>query len=570
MTQAQALRPADSHLLGRLVELGIALSAETDRDRLLETLLLEAKTITHADGGTLYILDDQDCLRFEIIRNDSLGIAMGGTSGNPISFPPICLEDPETGLSNHKNIASHSVLIKDIVVVDDAYHAEGYDFSGTRAFDQNTGYRSKSFMTVPLMTPEGEVVGVLQLINAQNEAGEVIPFREDAKSVISALSGQAAIVISNRMLLDSQKELLDSFIRLIAGAIDEKSPYTGGHCQRVPEIAKRLAQAANEQTDGPFADFTMNAAEWQALHLASWLHDCGKVTTPEYVVDKATKLETICNRIHEIRTRFEVLRRDAEIKALKRELAGEDKAEIAKDLARENKALDEDFAFVAECNIGGEFMSDDKLQRLQDIAKRTMVRTFDRGLVLSWVELHRMDKDLRLHAVPAVEPVLWDRPDHKTDLYNHGELHNLSVRRGTLTDEERNKINEHVEVSIRMLENLPFPKHLRNVPEYAGSHHEKCNGLGYPRGLTAVEMSIPARMMAIADVFEALTAKDRPYKAAKTLSEAVKILWFMKKDGEIDPDLFDLFLSSGVYRDYAEVFLLPEQLDAVDISQYIG
>jgi len=560
---------ADSRLLGRLVELGIALSAETDRDRLLETLLLEAKNLTDADGGTLYILNDDDELQFEIIRNDTLNIAMGGTTGQPITFPAVCMIDPSTGEQNHKNIASHTALTKEIVMIDDAYDAVGYDFSGTRAFDEKTGYRSKSFMTVPLLTPEGEVVGVLQLINAR-EGEDVVPFQENDKAIIASLSSQAAIAISNRQLLDAQKALLDSFIRVIAGAIDEKSPYTGGHCQRVPVLAQLLAQAAVEQKEGPFAEFDMDDADKQTLHLAAWLHDCGKVTTPEYVVDKSTKLETISDRIHEIRTRFEVLRRDAEINALKRQLAGEDKAKVEGELAAEIAKLEDDFAFVAKSNIGGEFMSDEDVERLQNIAQRTWTRTFDRTLGLSWEENQRVKDIAELCVTPQQENLLADRPDHKTEAYNYGELYNLGIRRGTLTDEERQKINDHITATINMLGSLPFPKHLRNVPEYAGGHHEKCNGQGYPLGLTADQMSIPARMMAIADVFEALTAADRPYKTPKKLSEAVKILWFMKKDGDIDPDLFELFLTSGAYKNYADIYLRPEQIDEVDISPYIS
>ncbi|WP_337997355.1 GAF and HD-GYP domain-containing protein [Oleispirillum naphthae] len=562
--------PAEEPLLCRLVELGIALSSERDRNRLLETLLLEAKSLTNADGGTLYLMSDDDTLCFEIIRNDTLAIAMGGTTGRPIDFPCVRLSDPESGKPNHKNVASHAALAKEIVVIDDAYHAEGFDFAGTRAFDARTGYRSTSFMTVPLMTPGGEVVGVLQLINARDEKGAVVPFGEAVKPIIAALASQAAIAIDNRQLLDAQRALLDSFIKLIAGAIDEKSPYTGGHCQRVPEITNMIAKAAVEQTEGPFADFTLDEDAWYALHLAGWLHDCGKVTTPEYVVDKSTKLETICDRLHEVRTRFEVLRRDAEIRCLERKLAGENAAAAEAALAAEIAALESDYAFVAECNLGGEFMADDRIARLKEIGARTFTRTFDRTIGLSWEETNRVKAAPELCATPGTEHLLADRADHKTGHYDLGELYNLAVRRGTLTDEERAKINDHIVVTIRMLKELPFPKKLRDVPEFAGGHHEKINGTGYPNGLTGDQMSVPARIMAIADIFEALTAADRPYKTPKPLSEAVKIMSFMKKDGHIDPQLFDLFLSSGVYRRYAEQYLRPEQVDAVDIGKYLG
>jgi HD-GYP domain-containing protein (c-di-GMP phosphodiesterase class II) len=561
---------ANERLLSRLVDLGIALSAETNRDRLLETLLLEAKSLTNADGGTLYLMTDDDQLRFEIIRNDTLGIAMGGTTGQPITFPNVRLFDPETGKPNHKNVASHAALAKEIVVIDDAYHAKGYDFAGTRAFDARTGYRSASFMTVPLMTTQHEVVGVLQLINARDREGRVSPFPEDVRPIIAALASQAAIAIDNRQLLDAQRALLDAFIKLIANAIDEKSPYTGGHCQRVPEITNLLAKAAVEQTDGPFAAFSLTDDDWYALHLAGWLHDCGKVTTPEYVVDKSTKLETICDRLHEVRTRFEVLRRDAEIRCLTRRLAGEEQARAEAERDAEIAALTADYAFVAECNLGGEFMADGKIARLKEIGARTWTRTFDRTIGLSWEETNRVKAAPELCATPATERLLDDRPDHQTGHYNLGELYNLAIKRGTLSDEERAKINDHAAVTIRMLKQLPFPKKLKDVPEFAGGHHERINGTGYPNGLTGDEMSIPARIMAIADIFEALTAADRPYKTPKRLSEAIKIMSFMKKDKHIDPQLFDLFLTSGAYRRYAEQYLRPEQIDEVDIAPYLG
>jgi len=558
------------NLLERLVRLGIAMSAETDRDRLLETLLLEAKSLARADGGTLYLVTDDDELSFEIIRTDSLGIAMGGTSGQAISFPNVRLFDPETRVPNHGNIASHAALTKTTVVIDDAYDAEGFDFSGTRAFDARTGYRSTSFMTVPLLTPGGEVVGVLQLLNAQDGTGRVVPFSAAIRPVIESLASQAAIAIDNRQLLDSQKALLEAFIKVIASAIDEKSPYTGGHCQRVPEIAAMLARAAEAETDGPLAGFSLTPDQWYALHLASWLHDCGKVTTPEYVVDKATRLETITDRIHEIRTRFEILRRDAEIACLKRRLAGEEAAAAEADLAAENAALDADFAFVALCNSGDTFMDAERVERLRRIGARTFTRTFDRTIGLSWAETVRAKANPAFARTPAPESLLADRPDQKIPPFDVGELHNLSIRQGTLTDEERRKINDHAAMTIRMLAQMPFPRRLREVPEYAGCHHEKCDGSGYPNGLTREEMSVPARILAIADVFDALTASDRPYKLAKNLNEAIKILWFMKKDGHIDPDLFDLFLTSGVYLDYARAHLRPEQIDAVDLAKYLG
>lgn len=398
---------------------------------------------------------------------------------------------------------------------------------------------------------------------------------------------------SIEMYEKAQENLMESFIKLIANAIDEKSPYTGGHCERVPELASMLAEVANKSHQGIFQKFNFkNENAWREFRITALLHDCGKVTTPEYVVDKATKLESIYNRIHEIRTRFEVLLRDAHIDYLSGLLEAKKSKERLLQRHEEAEAkLFEEFAFLAECNIGGEFMDVQKIERLKQIASRTWMRHFDDRLGISEAEKKRL-LDIPLKSLPCVEALLYDKPEHliKRDqevdtaaytrlgikmaiphYYNNlGELYNLSIAKGTLNEEERYKINEHIIMSIRMLLELPFMDNLKKVPEYACAHHETMKGTGYPRGLTKEQISLPARIIAIADIFEALTANDRPYKKAKTISEAIKILSFMKNEGHIDGDLFELFLRSGVYMQYAQKYLSPEQIDEVDITQYLS
>lgn len=525
------------NLVRKLVELGIALSSEHNRDKLLEMILIGAKDLTNADGGTLYLRTDDDHLRFAIMRTDSLKIAMGGTTGVDIPFPGLPLFDPETGQPNHKNVASHAAIEGKAINIPDAYEATSFDFSGTKKFDEGTGYRSRSFLTVPLKNHEDTVIGVLQLLNAQDEeTGEVIEFSSRIQPIIEALASQAAVSLDNQQLIQAQKDLLEAFIKVIAHAIDRKSPYTGGHCERVPVITELLAQAAMKEKAGTFQDFSLTDDEWYELHIAAWLHDCGKVTTPEYVVDKATKLETIYDRIETVNTRFEVLKRETELAALRRmQQPGCDVAAEQKALAEALAAIEDDRLFIEKANIGGEFMADDDIERVSRIAGRT------------WTDWNGEEK-----------PFLTDN-----------EVHNLSIRRGTLTDDERKVINDHIVVTIDMLEQLPFPKHLKRVPEYAGGHHEKMDGTGYPRGLVKDQMSVPARIMAIADIFEALTAGDRPYKKAKKLSEAVRIMSFMKKDNHIDPELFDLFLTSGTYLVYAHRYLPPDLIDEVPIQDYL-
>ena len=573
----------------RLIEFGIALSAERNHDRLLEKILLGAKELTNADGGTLYLVGEAGReLRFAIMRNDTMGIALGGTTGAPIPFPPVHLRDRD-GTPNLSNVVAAAAITGDTINLADAYNAAGFDFSGPRAFDTRTGYRSKSFLTVPLKNHDAEVVGVLQLINARSQDGGPIPFPAEIVPLIEALASQAAVALDNQMLLDAQKNLFRSVLKVFASAIDAKSPYTGGHCHRVPEATNMLARAADAATEGPLADFHLSEEEWYELEVAGGLHDCGKITTREFVVDKATKLETIYNRIHEIRTRFEIVKRDAEIDYLRALASGGDEPALAAARDAHLAQLDDDFAFVAECNIGGEFMAPEKIARLHRIAAVTWRRTLDDRLGLSWEESARHPQTPQ--TLPAVEHLLADRPDHisehdaaplaldnpwgfviKPPPYkaNLGEVYNLSIRRGTLNDEERYHINDHIVQTIIMLEALPYPKNLRRVPEWAGGHHEKMDGTGYPRGLKRDEMSIPARIMMIADIFEALTARDRPYKARKTLSECIDIMARMSREHHIDPDLFELFLTSGVYRAYADIFLLTEQIDEVDVARYLS
>ena len=514
--------------LDQLNAIGASLSAERDINRLLEAILSAAKTITRADGGTLYRVTEERTLRFEIVRTTSLRYYLGGTTGNPVPFYPIQLY--RDGKPNHANVSAYVALTGKTVNIEDAYKAEGFDFTGTRGFDSKTGYRSKSFLTVPMRNHEGETIGVLQLINAQDpNTGEIVPFSSSDQRLAESLASQAAVALTNRLLINQLETLFESFIGLINGAIDEKSPYTGGHCQRVPVLTMLLAEAVNETKAGPLADFNMTEKDRYELKIAGLLHDCGKVTTPVHVVDKATKLETIFDRVQLIDTRFEVLKRDFEIEALKGKLAD-------KELRDRLRQVEEDRRFLHVCNIGGERMKDEDIAQVKRIAK------------YRWRDLS----------------------GHDADFLTEDEVKNLTIRAGTLTEEERKIINHHIVATIKMLEALPWPKHLTNVPEYAGGHHERMDGKGYPKGLTREQMSVQARCMGIADIFEALTAKDRPYKKGKTLSESLEILGRMRLNNHVDPDLFDIFVRRKVYRRYAEMFLDKEQIDDVDESKIPG
>ena len=528
--------------ISNMSAIGLALSKEKDMDKLLEMILLEAKRISNADGGTLYMMTDDQRLKFSIMITDSLNIHMGGTSGKEIPFYPVKLY-MDDGQPNKTMIAANAGLTGDTINIPDAYKAKGFDFAGTKAFDEKTGYRSKSFLTVPLKNHEDEIIGVLQLLNAQDiKTKKVIPFSDIVQKSVEALSSQAAVAITNKNLIKDLEVLFESFIKLIASAIDAKSPYTGGHCSRVPEITMMLAESVNEINDGPFAGIQFTDKEMYELKIAAWLHDCGKVATPEAVVDKGTKLETIYDRIHTVATRFEVLKRDEEIKYLKKQLKIQKDDSLIENQKKEAlkkartlylkriKQQEDDKSFIEESNVGGEFMSQDRKDRVNKIASYR-----------------------------------WKDNGSPKPFFSEDEVYNLCISRGTLTPEERKIINDHIVVTIDMLEQLPYPKHLRNVPEFAGGHHEKLDGTGYPKGLNHSEMSVQAKIMAIADIFEALTARDRPYKKGKTLSQAMRILGFMKNDAHIDTELFEVFVKEKIYLKYAESFLDPEQIDEVEL-----
>lgn len=446
---------------------------------------------------------------------------------------------------------------------------------------------TRQLVVLPLQLDAQSLLGVLVMSSAESNAELQASHRIH---YLQALASFAAIAIDNRRLAANLQQLMNALIKLIAGAIDAKSPYTGGHCQRVPDLAQALAEAAHQCQNGALAEFSLDSTSREALYIASWLHDCGKVTTPEYVVDKATKLETLFDRIHEIRTRFEVLKRDVEIDYWKRLAAGEDEVLLRHSRDARLAQLDDDFAFVARCNQGGEFMLDEDIQRLEQIARKTWLRTLDDRLGLGPMELERL-AGIPAATLPVSEPLLSDKPEHRIHRdeansaesmrqwgfnmkvpelqYHRGELYNLKIRRGTLTEEERFKINEHITETIKMLRALPFPRHLRDVPEIAGGHHERMDGKGYPCGLKGEDMSVLARVMAIADVFEALTASDRPYKPAKSLSEALRILQKMAEEGHVDPDLYSLFLTSGIWQQYARRYLDPVQHDIEDAIAFL-
>lgn len=512
--------------IGQLNRIGMALSAQTDIAKLLVEILTSAQQLTGADGGTFYRVIDGEKLSFDVVQNTSLDIAMGGSHPTSVPFPPIplILED---GKENLSAIASYVGNKGETVNIEDVYFSEEFDFSGALKFDQTVNYRTKSMLTVPLKNVDKEVIGVLQLINATDADGNLIPFSEESEGLAKSLASQASVALINRQLIEEHKQLFESFTKLVADAIDKKSPYTGKHCQRVPVITMMIAEATNQAKKGPLKDFYMNETEKFELETAAWLHDCGKLTTPDYVMDKATKLDTKYDRIELLKTRLTLM-------AYENVFANCDMDKPA--LETELKKQQDIFHRLKSINTT-EFLKDDDKAFIQSLRDQTY-QTLEQN----------------------TQPFLTD-----------DEFENLNIQKGTLNDAEREQMQDHAAMSIAMLSVLPFPKELKNVPEYAGGHHERMDGKGYPNHLTKDDLSIPARMMGIADIFEALSAGDRPYKKAKKLSESLRILGFLKLEGHIDPDLFDIFVEQEVYMEYARKYLNPDQIDEVvkaDIPGY--
>ncbi len=569
-TYSNLLNLGSFDLLNLFIRLGISLSSEKDLDVLLEKILDEAIQISNCDGGTFYLTTENNKVIFSIVKNIPLNIHMGGTSDEAVKFSPLTIYDEISKEPNHNNVVTHSVITGEIINIADVYNSHIYNFSGIFKFDEEMNYKTVSMLTLPMKDHLGEVNAVLQLINAKDKNGNFKPFDVHLEKLMQALAGIASMTINRNLLILAHRQMMEAFIEVIARAIDDKSPYTGAHCQRVPVITRMLAAAADEATGGPFSSFKLSETDWYALHLASWMHDCGKITTPDYLVDKATKLETVYNRIHEIRAKFEILIRDAKINYLQKRLKNEGNVkELTDEYLAITKQLEKDFSFIAKLNIGDKLVTAEDIKELNRIAGYKYVRHFDRLAGLSWQEIDRTIHNPPSKA-PAVENLLQDAPDQFFGEFNRGELHNLSIKKGTLTDEEYRKIQDHVKLTIDILESLPFPKDIKNVTEYAGAHHERVDGKGYPKGLTKEEMSIPARIMAISDIYEALTAHDRPYKLPKKLSEVLSIMYDMKKSGHIDAELFDLFLTSGVYKDYADIYISPDQLDNINIEDYLN
>lgn len=552
--------------LQRFVMLTSRIAHEADTDKLLHMVCDEVSDAIEAKGVFLYLLDSEH----HLLKPRHVW----WEEADPLELSAFEKKNMPTQRASH--------FVRDVFIAKQRTVLDGNKVRGMPSSVLKSGEQG-DYVFYPLLDRQRQVIGTFGVLYKGEQRQQYL---ERYTHYIEMLISYLSVTLDTRKLLKDQKALLDSTIKLMASAMDTKSPYTGNHCQRVPVLTEWLSKAAHDSDREPFKAFSMSPNQFEELHIAAWLHDCGKITTPEHVVDKATKLETIYNRIHEIRTRFEVLKRDVELEVCRRFLPPVLPDEAMQEMEQRMGELDEEFAFIADLNQGEQFVMDEDVERLKRIGQRKWLRTMDKSLGLSWEESDRLAQSTV--KTPDFEHLLEDKPEHliawKGDRTrdarfnlqptqyqaNQGELYNLSVKRGTLNEEERFIINDHIVQTIVMLESLPFPSHMRRIPQIAGGHHEKMNGQGYPLGLKASEMPLTARAMAIADIFEALTSTDRPYKKAKTLSESLQIMTRMVADEHIDPDLFRLFIESGVYMQYARAFLKPEQIDDVDEAQYLS
>ncbi len=503
-TSLQGLAGGSLAILHKLTKVGTALSAERKIDSLLEMIVEEAKELTGADGATLYIMSpDKTQLQFAIVETDRLNIKMGGKGGK-ITWPPIPLKNSE-GLPNHSHVCAHAALTKTTISIDDVYEYKDFNFEGTRNFDRSTGYRSRSMLVVPMKNHEDEVIGILQLINA-HKGTKIVPFSPVSAEIAKSFASQAAVAFSNTLLVQELETLLEAFIRIIAFTIDEKSPYTGGHVRRVADMTMKIARKINEQHKGFFSDIRFSEDELKELQISAWLHDVGKIIIPEHILDKETRLQAICDRIELIKHRFELLR----LNALLTKSAGE------KALAKNSEqSLRDEFNFLMDTNVADSPPSKETLARIKRIAKKK-----------------------------------YPLQGKMESLLSADEVEHLSIPSGTLTSKERQIIQNHAMMTYRILSQLPFPEKMKDVPQYASFHHERPNGTGYPNGLTAEQIPLQARIIALADVFDALMSGDRPYKRGKTLSEVMELMEKMASNLDIDPDIFALFKNEGLYLEY--------------------
>ncbi len=494
--------------LQNFMSIGIALSAERDRNKLLETILAEARRISNADAGTLYMIEGQH-LKIKIIQNEKLKICSGG-KGEAINLPPVPLK-PEY-VSGYVALTGESVNIPDI-------GAPGqFNFSGPREYDKMTGYHTVSMLVIPLKNYFGEVLGVLQLINALDKSLlQVTPFDPMYQTVIEALSSLAAIALTNMKLMKEIEDLFESFVQVMVAAIESRTPFNATHTEKVFQLAYLMAGEINNATTGAFAGVNIDGDHFRQLTMAAWLHDIGKIATPLEIINKATRLG---DRFPVILRCFDYALEQLKCDSLERQL------ELWK-TGKNEAALQEKESFLHQ-------------KKILEQGKKLVIRVNDPSFVI--------DQEIMSQLKTMAAMVYRDIDGNLLPLITPEELTCLLITRGTLTDDERKIMEEHVLVTEKMLSKMLFTGKLAPVPQLACMHHEYLNGEGYPYHLESAQIPLEARILAIADIFDALTAGDRPYRKAMLLQEALRVMTGMAKEGKLDQELVELFINRRIWE----------------------
>jgi len=516
--------------ISELTAIGKALGTGKDINVLLEMILSIARRFTKADGGTLYLVDLKTRqLSFNVIQNDTLGIKKNDTS---INLPGVSLYN-EDNSPNFSNVSSYVFHTGKIVNIHDVYTTEKFKFNGTKRFDKALSYRSRSMIVIPMRNHENEIIGILQLINSKDPtSNNTINFSKDDQEKAAALASQASVILTQHILIHEMKELFETFIKIVAASIDEKSKHTGGHIQRVTELCMLIAKKIN-QDEMTFKDTFLSYEQVDELRIAALMHDTGKITIPDHIIKKSSRLETVYDRIELIKTRWDLFKTNQKLAAANKKLALFDQRSKQQTIRKINTdckyriaILDKELETLSTINSAKDHLNQSLVDDLEEINKKSC------------------------HISGKTVPYL---------LKN--EFLNLSILRGTLTPKERKIIKSHVDLTQKMLNQLPWPKKLANIPLIAGAHHERLDGSGYPRHINKTKLNVQSRILAIADVFEALSATDRPYKKTLGLSKIIRILKQMSKNELIDKEIVDIFFESGAHLEYAQKHFSASQID---------
>ncbi|UMZ74962.1 HD family phosphohydrolase [Natranaerofaba carboxydovora] len=498
--------------LKNFLSIGIALSAEKDHNKLMEMILNEARRITGADAGTLYLAKENE-LSIEIIHNDTMNTYKGGTSNEEADLPPVPLE--KEYVSGYVALTGKSVNIADV------YEDKNFDFTGPQKYDRMTGYRTKSMLVIPLKNHLDEVIGVLQLINALDQGRDMTSFSQKHETIVKSLASLAAISLTNQQLIEEIENLFESFVQVMVTAIENKTPYNASHTEKVSKLAVKLAKAVHNSNKEPFGDEFFEEDRLKQLEMSGWLHDIGKVSIPLSVMNKKTRLD---ESLTLVLTRINLAKEQAQ-------------KEKIEELITKNRDAD-------DANLDAK-----KIQK----ECQAVIEKYDK--ILETIKAadnpdNFIDEDKKNELIEIANIKYKDETGEKKPLLTEEDLECLTVSKGTLTEDEKNIMQQHVDITEKILSKIPFTKKLSKVQEFSCMHHESLDGKGYPKGLEEEDIPLEARILAIADIYDALTASDRPYKKGIPVEKALNIMKSMVEEKKLDKDLYELFVEEKIYESY--------------------